>query len=123
MDIDHTLKKHIPSFSIKPPLGFPKASAKPITIRTLLTHHSGLPGDLQNGGFTRKPRPDYNKFTSGGAATGLRVSPEAPENPLTVLRTSLSTHPHSLEMPDAEKGFRPSGLHRMKGRPVAARRA
>jgi len=28
----------------------------------MLTHHSGLPGDLQNGGFTLKPRSDYNAW-------------------------------------------------------------
>jgi len=56
------LTKYLPEFSILPPLGFPPDSDKPITIRTMLTHHSGLPGDLFNGGFTLKPRTEYNAW-------------------------------------------------------------
>jgi CubicO group peptidase (beta-lactamase class C family) len=62
INIDCPLTEYLPEFSILPPLGFPSNSDKPITIRTILTHHSGLPGDLFNGGFTRKPRTDYNAW-------------------------------------------------------------
>jgi CubicO group peptidase (beta-lactamase class C family) len=62
ISIDHPLTEYLPEFSILPPLGFPPDSDKPITIRTILTHHSGLPGDLFNGGFTLKPRTDYNAW-------------------------------------------------------------
>jgi CubicO group peptidase (beta-lactamase class C family) len=34
---------------------------KPITIRSILTHHSGIPGDIWNGLFARKFDPDFNK--------------------------------------------------------------
>jgi CubicO group peptidase (beta-lactamase class C family) len=65
LDIDHALAKYIPEFSILPPPGFPLNPDNPITVRTMLTHHSGLPGDLQNGGFTLKPRTDYNAWILG----------------------------------------------------------
>jgi len=65
LDIDRPLAEYIPEFSILPPLGFPLNPDNPITIRTMLTHHSGLPGDLQNGGFTLKPRTDYNARVLG----------------------------------------------------------
>lgn len=60
LNIDRPLTDYIAEFSILPPPGFPPAPDNPITILTMLTHHSGLPGDLQNGGFTLKPRTDYN---------------------------------------------------------------
>jgi len=62
INIDYPLTEYLPEFSILPPLGFPPDSDKPITIRTILTHHSGLPGDFFNGGFTLKPRTDYNAW-------------------------------------------------------------
>jgi len=62
LDIDRPLADYIPEFSILPPPGFPPDPDNPITIRTMLTHHSGLPGDLQNGAFTLKPRTDYNAW-------------------------------------------------------------
>lgn len=56
------LTKYLPEFSILPPLGFDPQPDNPITIRTMLTHHSGMPGDQFNGGFTLKPRTDYNAW-------------------------------------------------------------
>ncbi len=53
LDIDQPLKKYLPEFSIKS--RFPDSS--PITLRTLMTHHSGLPADLQKGMWTKKPEP------------------------------------------------------------------
>ena len=54
------LTKYLPEFSILPPLGFDPQPDNPIRIRTMLTHCSGMPSDLQNGGFTLKPGTDYN---------------------------------------------------------------
>ncbi|GAI00234.1 unnamed protein product [marine sediment metagenome] len=62
INIDYSLIEYLPEFSILPPLGFDPQPDNPITIRTMLTHHSGLPGDLFNGGFTLKPRTDYNAW-------------------------------------------------------------
>jgi len=62
LDIDDSLTQCLPEFSILPPLGFDSQADKPITIRTMMTHHSGIPGDLQNGSFTLEPRTDYNAW-------------------------------------------------------------
>lgn len=58
LDLSDPLTRHIPVFSIKPPLGFPAGG--PITIRSILTHHSGIPGDINNGVLTVAPDPDFN---------------------------------------------------------------
>ncbi len=58
LDIGDPLSRHIPVFSINPPLGF--AAGGPITIRSILTHHSGIPGDINNGVMTAVPDPDFN---------------------------------------------------------------
>jgi CubicO group peptidase (beta-lactamase class C family) len=53
LDIDQPLQTYLPEFSIKSRF----AQAGPITARGILTHHSGLPGDLANGMFTENPAP------------------------------------------------------------------
>ena len=58
LDVDDPLTRFIPAFSIKAPLGFPAGG--PITIRSILTHHSGIPGDIDNGVFTVAPDPGFN---------------------------------------------------------------
>ena len=58
LDIGDPLTRFIPTFSIQPPLGF--AEGGPVTIRSILTHHSGIPGDIDNGLFTAEPDPDFN---------------------------------------------------------------
>lgn len=64
LDIDHPLTEYVPGFSIMPPLGFPQ-QGNPITLRTMLTHHSGIPGNLLNGAFTLQPRTDYTAWLLG----------------------------------------------------------
>ncbi len=49
-DLDAPLTNALPSFSIHQ--RFPDNA---ITLRTILTHHSGLPGDIFNHGFTVRP--------------------------------------------------------------------
>ena len=57
--IDNSLGAYLTDFSINPPLGF--SGGGPVTIRTMLTHHSGIPGDVLNGAFTfGSPRPNLN---------------------------------------------------------------
>ena len=56
MDIDKPLRTYLPEFSIKS--RFPDAG--PVTPRTIMTHHSGLPSDLRKGMWSKKPEP----FTS-----------------------------------------------------------
>ena len=62
LDINDPLTKYLPEFSMLPPLGFEKKPDNPITIRTMLTHHSGLPGNFLNGDLTRNPRTDYTAW-------------------------------------------------------------
>ena len=53
IDIDKPLKTYLPSFSIKS--RFPDAA--PITPRTIMHHHSGLPSDVIKGMFNPDPGP------------------------------------------------------------------
>jgi CubicO group peptidase (beta-lactamase class C family) len=61
LSIDDPLAKYLPDFRIGAPLGFPGGG--PVTIGSMLTHHSGIPGDVMNGGFTfGASRPDLNQW-------------------------------------------------------------
>ena len=53
LDIDKPLHTYLPDFSIQS--RFPDAGA--ITPRNIMTHHSGLPGDINNGMWTQHPKP------------------------------------------------------------------
>ena len=53
MDIDHPLGNYLPGFSIRS--RFPTSA--PITPRSIMTHHSGLPSDYLSGMWTRDPEP------------------------------------------------------------------
>lgn len=60
LDIDRPVTDYIPDFSMGPPArDFPR-SDRPITVRDLMTHHSGIPGDLLNGAFATAQDLDYN---------------------------------------------------------------
>jgi CubicO group peptidase (beta-lactamase class C family) len=51
LDIDNPIRDYLPGFSIRS--RFPEAG--PVTPRTLMTHHSGLPSDLQKGMWSSNP--------------------------------------------------------------------
>lgn len=53
LDLDQPIKTYLPEFSFK--TRFPDAS--PITIRHVLTHHSGLPRDMLRGMWSSTPQP------------------------------------------------------------------
>ncbi|MDD4734655.1 MAG: alpha/beta fold hydrolase [Kiritimatiellae bacterium] len=53
LDLDAPLTNALPSFSIHQ-----RFADNVITPRTILTHHSGVPGDVFNGGFTVRPHVD-----------------------------------------------------------------
>ncbi len=53
LDIDRPLKQYLPEFSVKS--RFPNAG--PITLRSLMTNHSGLPARVLKGMWSRKPEP------------------------------------------------------------------
>jgi len=52
-DIDKPLQNYLPEFSIKRRF----SDATPVTPRTLMTHHSGLPSDYAKGMWTGQPEP------------------------------------------------------------------
>jgi len=56
MDIDKPLQTYLPEFSIKSRF----ADTTPITPRSIMTHHSGLPSELLKGMWTKKPEPFEN---------------------------------------------------------------
>lgn len=53
MDIDRPLGDYLPGFSIRTRF----VDAAPVTPRSILTHHSGLPSDCLKGMWTRNPEP------------------------------------------------------------------
>jgi len=55
IDIDHPITEYIPDFAIRQ--RFPESA--PITIRSVLTHHAGLPSDIYAHKFSTKP-DDFN---------------------------------------------------------------
>ena len=57
MDIDKPFKTYLPEFSIKSRFG----STDDITPRTIMTHHSGLPGDWVDGMFSLHPT-NYTEY-------------------------------------------------------------
>jgi CubicO group peptidase (beta-lactamase class C family) len=59
MDIDQPLSTYLPEFTINSRFG----STDGITPRTIMTHHSGLPGDWIDGFFGKQPLP-FTQLTS-----------------------------------------------------------
>jgi CubicO group peptidase (beta-lactamase class C family) len=67
IDIDQPLNAYLPEFSIRSRFD---TTAEPITIRSVLCHHSGLPTDLNKGMWTAEPftgvarrlRDEYTAF-------------------------------------------------------------
>ena len=53
MDIDRPLGDYLPGFSIRTRF----IDAAPVTPRSIMTHHSGLPSDYLSGMWTRNPEP------------------------------------------------------------------
>jgi CubicO group peptidase (beta-lactamase class C family) len=56
-DLDRPLVTYLPEFSIKSRFG----TLVPITPRSIMTHHSGLPSDLLKGMWTSNPEPFENE--------------------------------------------------------------
>ncbi len=62
LDIANPLSTYIPTFSIGQPLGFTVTIPAPITVRSVLMHHSGIPGEIMNRTTTAAPDPTYNDW-------------------------------------------------------------
>ncbi|MDZ7576999.1 MAG: serine hydrolase domain-containing protein [Candidatus Nanopelagicales bacterium] len=58
VNLDDPLSKYVPGFRLKP-----RYAGNVITVRSVLDHHSGIPGDVFNGLFTsRKPDPGFRPW-------------------------------------------------------------
>jgi CubicO group peptidase (beta-lactamase class C family) len=61
VSLDDPLTKYIPRFSVGAPLAPSSSGGGAITIRTILTQHSGIPGDeMWYGIFAQAPHPEFN---------------------------------------------------------------
>ena len=56
LDIDRPLQTYLPEFSVRSRF----TGSGPITIRGLLTHHSGLPSNILKGMWNGNPEPYTN---------------------------------------------------------------
>lgn len=75
IDIDRPAADYIPGLKIGPPArDFPR-NDRPITVRDLMNHHSGLPGDLLHGAFSMEPDPDFNRRLLAWLAKDRAVYP------------------------------------------------
>ncbi|MDJ0863317.1 MAG: serine hydrolase domain-containing protein [Gammaproteobacteria bacterium] len=70
IDIDQPLHAYLPSFSIRSRFN---TTAQPITVRSVLSHHSGLPTDLAKGMWSQ------DHFTSVAQALGQEYTAYPPE--------------------------------------------
>ncbi len=70
IDIDQPLRAYLPSFSIRSRFN---TTAQPITVRSILSHHSGLPTDLAKGMWSE------DHFTSVAEALGQEYTAYPPE--------------------------------------------
>ncbi len=71
MDLDDPLARHVPSFTIRPG----DLDSGPITLRSVLTHHSGIPSDLFDGAFTEGAPFDYDGWLLGWLAGETTSAP------------------------------------------------
>ncbi len=53
LELDRPLQQYIPDFSLRSRF----SNAKPITLRSIMTHHSGIPSDHLKGMWTPQPQP------------------------------------------------------------------
>jgi len=60
LDLDQPVSEYLPEFNVKTRF----AQSSPITIRDLMTHHSGLPCDNRNGFYSKSATEVPERFTS-----------------------------------------------------------
>ena len=81
VDLDAPLSRYVPGFSLKP-----RFRNSVITVRSVLDHHSGIPGTLGNGLFTKnKPDPGYRAWL---LRTLRHEYPERPVNTASAYNNS-----------------------------------
>jgi len=71
VDLDAPLTRYVPQLKLQP-----RYANNVITVRSVLDHHSGIPGDVYNGLITvRRPDPGFGDFLLGALA---QMPPERP---------------------------------------------
>ena len=81
VDLDAPLSTYVPNFRQQPP-----GATDAITVRTVLDHHSGIPGDVFNGLFTTgEPNPGYTAWLQQMLS---QVTPERPVNTMWAYNNS-----------------------------------
>jgi CubicO group peptidase (beta-lactamase class C family) len=71
VDIDQPLTRYLPEFSIRSRFG----DSKPITLRSLLAHHSGLPSDVLKGMWVEHP-VSLSRYVADLREESLASSPQ-----------------------------------------------
>lgn len=61
VNLDDDIKRYIPDFTMPHPAGNYNTQTEKITVRSLMTHLSGIPGDLLNGAFAYSYYPNFNR--------------------------------------------------------------
>ncbi len=75
VDLDAPLNRHLPAFSLKPPLvGGDGWSVDQITVRSAMTHESGIPSDVFHRMFSKDPIP-YTEYAGLMADTHAAAPP------------------------------------------------
>ncbi len=72
LDLDKDISFYLPEFKMKTRFSF----SKPITIRSILTHHSGLPSERMKGFFSYSKTDSLEKIASDTSGDYLSSSPE-----------------------------------------------
>ena len=89
LDIDRPLRDYLPEFSIR--TRFPGSA--PVTPRTLMTHHSGLPSDYLKGMWTRDPEP----FTKVVDRIGEEYAANPPDTVFSYSNLGVTLLGHAVE--------------------------
>lgn len=112
VDLDAPLRRYVPGFRLKP-----DGADRSITVRTVLTHHSGIPGDVFNGAFTTgRPNPGFEEWLLRTLPSMYRERPVNTElaynNSGFVLLGALieNVTGMSVEQYMQERIFRPAGM-------------
>lgn len=69
VDLDAPLRRYVPEFSMQP-----RFSRNVVTLRSVMTHHSGIPEDIPNGMFTMR-RP-YRAYLDSMIRAVRKIQPE-----------------------------------------------
>jgi CubicO group peptidase (beta-lactamase class C family) len=89
LDIDQPLVRYLPEFTVQ----YRQAPDRPVTPRLLMTHHSGLPGDILKGMFNPDPQP----FSRVVEELKTLYAPFPPNRVFSYSNLSLSLLGHAIQ--------------------------